>query len=84
MRITKLKLHWQILIALLLALIAGTAAGDKGAIFGVTFYSIFDFFGTLFLNALKMLIVPLIVSSIIVGIAAVSYTHLTLPTKRIV
>jgi Na+/H+-dicarboxylate symporter len=71
MGITKLKLHWQILIALLLALLAGLAAGEQGALFGVTFYSIFDFFGTLFLNALKMLIVPLIVSSIIVGIAGI-------------
>jgi len=71
MGITELKLHWQILIALLLALLAGLAAGEQGALFGVTFYSIFDFFGTLFLNALKMLIVPLIVSSIIVGIAGI-------------
>lgn len=71
MGIGKLKLHWQILIALVLAVIAGMLAGEDGAIFGVTFYSLFDFFGTLFLNALKMLIVPLIVSSIIVGIAGI-------------
>jgi Na+/H+-dicarboxylate symporter len=32
---------------------------------------VFDFIGTLFLNALKMLIVPLVVSSIIVGIAGI-------------
>jgi Na+/H+-dicarboxylate symporter len=71
MEICRLKLHWQILIALVLALFAGLAAGEQGAIFGVTFYSVFGFFGTLFLNALKMLIVPLIVSSIIVGIAGI-------------
>lgn len=67
----RLKLHWQILIALLLAAIAGTLAGTDAALFGVTFYSVFDFIGTLFLNALKMLIVPLVVSSIIVGIAGI-------------
>lgn len=71
MRITKLKLHWQILIALALAVLTGLAAGEEGALFGVSFYSIFDFTGTLFLNALKMLIVPLIVSSIIVGVAGI-------------
>jgi len=68
---TKLKLHWQILIALLLAVIAGSLAGTEAAVFGVRFYAVFDFIGMLFLNALKMLIVPLVVSSIIVGIAGI-------------
>jgi Na+/H+-dicarboxylate symporter len=68
---TKLKLHWQILIALLLAVIAGSLAGTEGGLLGVRFYAVFDFIGTLFLNALKMLIVPLVVSSIIVGIAGI-------------
>lgn len=68
---TKLKLHWQILIALLLAVVAGTLAGTDATLFGVRFYAVFDFIGTLFLNALKMLIVPLVVSSIIVGIAGI-------------
>jgi proton glutamate symport protein len=71
MGISTLKLHWQILIALVLAILAGLAAGTDGSLFGITFYSIFNFLGTLFLNALKMLIVPLIVSSIIVGIAGI-------------
>lgn len=65
----KLKLHWQILIALVLAAIAGTLTGKDAAVAGVTFYSIYAFLGTLFLNALKMIIVPLIASSIIVGMA---------------
>lgn len=67
----KLKLHWQILIALGLAVLAGLATGKEASLFGITFYSIYEFFGQLFLNALKMLIVPLIVSSIIVGIAGI-------------
>ncbi|MFV2058980.1 MAG: dicarboxylate/amino acid:cation symporter [Thiohalomonadales bacterium] len=66
-----LKLHWQILIALGLAVVAGTLTGTDASIFGLTFYSVYVFVGTLFLNALKMLIVPLIVSSIIVGVAGI-------------
>jgi len=68
---TSLQLHWQILIALMLAIFAGLLSGTDSSLFGITFYSVFDFFGTLFLNALKMLIVPLIVSSIIVGIMGI-------------
>ena len=71
MAFLRLKLHWQILIALALAVVAGLLAGTESALFGVTFYSMFDFVGKLFLNALKMLIVPLITSSIIVGIAGI-------------
>ncbi|MBT8442544.1 MAG: dicarboxylate/amino acid:cation symporter [Gammaproteobacteria bacterium] len=67
----RLALHWQILIAIGLAAIVGTIAGDTAGIGGVTFYSVFDFVGTMFINALKMLIVPLITSSIIVGVAGI-------------
>ncbi|MGD8408312.1 MAG: dicarboxylate/amino acid:cation symporter [Thiohalophilus sp.] len=67
----KLKLHWQILIALVLAVLIGAWAGQEGTLFGLRLYSVFDFVGSLFLNALKMIIVPLIVSSIIVGIAGI-------------
>lgn len=71
----KLKLHWQILIALVLAVLLGLVVGRETGVLGVTFYSIFDFVGKLFLNALKMLIVPLIISSIVVGVAGVGGTH---------
>lgn len=67
----RLALHWQILVAIALAVVAGLLAREDGAVFGVTFYSIFDFIGRLFLNALKMLIVPLIASSMIVGVAGI-------------
>ncbi len=65
----KLKLHWQMLIAIVAAVVVGLWSGTESAIWSVSLYDIFDFIGTLFLNALKMIIVPLVMSSIIVGVA---------------
>ncbi len=73
----KLALHWQILIALVLAIAAGlivktfTVDGVAPTVLGVSPVSVFDYIGTLFLNGLKMIIVPLITSSIIVGVAGI-------------
>jgi len=67
----KLKLHWQILIAIVLSVLAGAFAGKEAGLFGITFYSMFAFVGALFLNALKMIIVPLVVSSVVIGIAGI-------------
>jgi Na+/H+-dicarboxylate symporter len=73
----KLALHWQILIAILLAVVVGTAVKSGTTedfapnIFGVPFVAIFDYIGEIFLNGLKMIIVPLITSSIIVGVAGI-------------
>ncbi|MGD8582590.1 MAG: dicarboxylate/amino acid:cation symporter [Gammaproteobacteria bacterium] len=67
MNIFRLALHWQILIALILAVLVGAFADTTSTLFGISLDSVFNFVGTLFLNALKMLIVPLIMSSIIVG-----------------
>lgn len=69
LRRIRLALHWQIMIAIVLAAIAGLAAGEQGALFGLRWLTIFDFFGSLFLNALKMIILPLIAASIIASIA---------------
>lgn len=71
----RLKLHWQILFALLLAVVAGSLSGETGALFGVRFVDVYDFIGALFLNALKMLIVPLVVASIITGIAGIGQSR---------
>ena len=68
----RIKLHWQILIALVLAVIIGRASGTEGTLFGLRLYDAYEFLGELFLNALKMLIVPLIASSIITGMAGAS------------
>lgn len=71
---SRLKLHWQIAIAIGLAIIAGWLTGDHATVLGITFYSIYDFVGTIFISALTMLIVPLITSSIIVGVAGIGAT----------
>lgn len=65
----RLKLHWQMLIAILSAVLIGLWAGQDGMLLGIQLSGVFDFIGTLFLNALKMIIVPLVMSSIIVGVA---------------
>jgi len=74
----KLELHWQILIAIVIAAIVGgivfnaqAATGVEATLFGVRYVAIFGYIGTIFLNALKMIIVPLITSSIIVGVAGI-------------
>lgn len=66
----KLALHWQILIAIILAAIAGLIANQQPMISGINSIAVFDFLGTLFMNGLLMVIVPLIVSSIISGVAS--------------
>jgi len=74
----KLELHWQILIAILLAGVSGwlvnksIASGvEDPSILGISIVGVFDYIGSLFLNGLKMIIVPLIMSSIIVGVAGI-------------
>jgi Na+/H+-dicarboxylate symporter len=62
MRILKIKLHWQILIALVLAVLFGYYVPQ-----GIKYTS---WMGALFLTALKMVIVPLILSSIISGVTS--------------
>lgn len=62
----KIALHWQILIALVLSIPLGMFFGSDGW-FDLT--GIFDFSGKIFLNALKMIVVPLIISAIITGVS---------------
>lgn len=62
MKILKLKLHWQILIALILAVLFGYffPQGTKYV----------NWMGDIFLRSLKMVIIPLILSSIISGVTS--------------
>ena len=75
----KLAPHWQILIALILATgtavvfrnITSTVSVDSQAYgFVERTIAVCDFVGKLFIRALQMIIVPLVVSSIIAGIAS--------------
>ena len=70
----RIKLHWQILIALGFAAVAGMLTAQLSDVVAERVVAVYTFVGTLFLNALKMLIVPLILSSIISGIAGVGKT----------
>lgn len=68
---TKIPLHWQILVAILLAFLVGSFTSGETQILGVHLVAVFDFIGTLFLNGLKMIIVPLVISSIICGVSGI-------------
>jgi proton glutamate symport protein len=61
-RIKKIKLHWQILIAFILAVLFGYFIPQ-----GVPYVS---WMGDIFLRALKMVIIPLVFSSIISGVTS--------------
>jgi proton glutamate symport protein len=65
-------LHWQILLALVLGVAAGLL-WDRDAVApgGIRPYAVYDFLGQTFLRALRMVIVPLIVGSIVTGVASV-------------
>jgi len=59
----KLALHWQILISLIVAILFGYYFKD--------YIKYISWTGTIFLNSLKMIIVPLILSSIISGVSSI-------------
>ncbi len=64
-----LALHYQILIALAVAVLLGMFFDERTQLLGVPLSRVLGFFGDLFLRALKMLVVPLIVASVITGVA---------------
>jgi len=55
---------------ILVGMIAGAVLGALGGYYAGEFFLEISFLGTMFLNALKMIVVPLIVSSMIVGVAS--------------
>ena len=68
----KLKPHWQIIISLVLAILLGYLFRQVGTGSGFVEGSIriFTVLGDLFMGLLKMIIVPLVASSVISGIAS--------------
>lgn len=68
----KKKKPWAVFIAIILAIVIGSWVGTDKGIFGVTYYSVFNVIGTLFIRALTLIVVPLVSSSIITGIARIA------------
>jgi Na+/H+-dicarboxylate symporter len=64
------KLHWQIIIGLVLGLLFGIIAAAQG--WGTFTTRWIAPFGTIFLNLLKFIAVPLVLASLISGVASLS------------
>jgi Na+/H+-dicarboxylate symporter len=62
------SLTW-ILVAMALGVVLGLLVDDSGHLLGLPLVTFGSFLGTAFLNLLKMLVVPLVVSSIVIGVA---------------
>jgi proton glutamate symport protein len=67
----KKKSPWAVLIAIVLAFFIGNLTGTGSSVFGITFYSMYDLIGKLFIQALTLVVVPLVGSSIITGMARI-------------
>jgi Na+/H+-dicarboxylate symporter len=70
----KLPLHWKIFIALALSVITAIVlkvAGYYPSTVSGYLVSVCDFIGTLFMNALTLIVVPIIVTSIISGMFSI-------------
>lgn len=65
------KSPWVVILAILLGIVCGSLTGTDVGLFGITFYSIFDLIGKLFINSLMLIVVPLVSASIITGIARI-------------
>jgi len=61
----------KVFLAIALGAIAGLVTGKDAEIFGVPWIRVFNLLGQLFLNALTIVVVPLVSSSIITGTARV-------------
>jgi Na+/H+-dicarboxylate symporter len=59
----------KVFVAMALAVIAGFLTGPDTEFFGIPFLSFYNLIGQLFLNALTLVVVPLVASSIIIGSA---------------
>jgi len=68
----QLKKTWFILIALALAIFVGSIITKETIFLGIHLYKVFDVLGTLFINALTLVVVPLVASSIIMGVARIA------------
>jgi Na+/H+-dicarboxylate symporter len=65
------RVHWLVLIALVLAVAAGLLTTPETRWGFVRPFAVYDFLGTLFLRGLKMLVVPLILSAVIHAVSGI-------------
>tara|TARA_B100001996_G_scaffold113875_1_gene86161 strand:- start:10321 stop:11604 length:1284 start_codon:yes stop_codon:yes gene_type:complete len=66
----KIELHWKIIIGLILGLFFGVLAAMQG--WGLFVSNWISPFGKIFINLLKLIAVPLVLSSLITGVASLS------------
>ena len=66
------KLHWQVLIAMLIGCILGVALKSFDSLININpLYQVITLFGTIFVRLLKMVMIPLIFTSIILGVSSI-------------
>ena len=58
-----------ILASMVVGALVGWLIGPAGSVAGLDVLPLFDFLGTLFINMLKMVVVPLISASVVIGVA---------------
>ena len=63
MKVKKLAIHWQILIAILLGALLGVFLSD--------YVKYVQWAGDMFLRALRMIIIPIIFTSLTMGVASI-------------
>ena len=69
----KLKLHWQIFFAMAFGILIGLIYQNLyNGVPGGAIYNIIISMGTIFIRLLKMIIVPLIFTSIVTGVSGIS------------
>ena len=66
----KIALHWQIIIGLVLGLFYGIMAAELG--WGSFTIKWVAPFGTIFISLLKLIAIPLVLASLITGVASLS------------
>ena len=68
----KLKLHWQVLMAMILGCMLGIIFKNFESIININpLYQVITLLGTIFIRLLKMIMVPLIFTSIILGVSSI-------------
>ena len=67
----KNKKPWGVFLAIFLAIVVGSSLSKETIFLNIRLYNLFDKLGSVFLNALTLVVVPLVSSSIISGIAKI-------------